>query len=64
MEDSSLEDRERGKPEGERAMQVHACAGTESNVDEEEKEEKEAGNKKRRGEERTREGRKMEAEGK
>ena len=40
------------------------CTGTDSNIDEEEKEEKEAGNKKRRGEERTREGRKMEAEGK
>ena len=40
------------------------CAGTESNIDGEEKGEKVAGNKKRRGEERIREGRKMEAEGK
>ena len=31
------------------------CTGTDSNIDEEEKEEKEAGNKKWRGEERTRE---------
>jgi hypothetical protein len=40
------------------------CTGTENNIDEEEKGEKAAGNKKRGGEGRTRGGRKMEAEGK
>ena len=54
MEDSSFEGRERGEPEGEGDAGRH-CTGIDSNIDEEEKEEKEAGNKKRRGEERTRE---------
>ena len=49
--------RERG-----RCRCMPTCTGTESNIDEEEKGEKVAGNKKRRGEERIREGRKMEAE--
>ena len=51
MEDSSsdLEDREREGPEGRREMQVDAVRGTESITDEEEKEAKEAGNKKRCG---------------
>jgi hypothetical protein len=55
MEDSSLEDRERGEPEGEEGGAGRYCTCTDNNTDEEEKEEKEAGNKKRRGGERTRE---------
>jgi hypothetical protein len=51
MEDSSLGGRTGGR-EGDAGR---CCTGTDSNIDEEEKEEKEAGNKKRRGEERTRE---------
>jgi hypothetical protein len=55
MEDSSLEDREKGEQEGDAGM---CCTGIDSNIDEEEKKkkEKEAGNKKRRGKERTRGG--------
>ena len=54
MEDSSPEGGERGEPEGEGDAGRY-CTGTDSNIDEEEKEEKEAGHKKWRGEERTRE---------
>ena len=50
-----MEDRERVELEGEREMQVECCVGTDNNIDEEEKEEKEAGDKKRKGEERIRE---------
>jgi hypothetical protein len=52
MEDSSLEDRERGRTGGREGDAGTRCARTESNFDEEEKE---AGNKKRGVEERTRE---------
>jgi hypothetical protein len=55
MGDSSLEDRERGEPEGEEGGTGRYNTGTDRKTDEEKKEEKEAGSKKRRGEERTRE---------
>ena len=44
-----------GRTGGREGDAGRCCTGTDSNIDEEEKEEKEAGNKKWRGEERTRE---------
>jgi hypothetical protein len=44
-----------GRAEGREGDSGRCCTGTDSNTDEKEKEEKEAGNKKRRGEEKTRE---------
>ena len=59
-----MEDRERGQPEGERAMQVHAAQVQRAISTRKRKERKMQGIKRGEGREPERRGRKMEAEGK